>query len=137
MAACLKPGGVLVCEEPDLETIYSEPPAPSYAKAVERILRLADSRTLDYRIGPKLARHALSIGLEVRQADAYQRHFLDGQAKGFWTWSFTEAKQALMTTWSSAAELEQCLSEMGKIDRDPHVLVGHARVHQLVAQRPA
>ena len=137
MAACLKPGGLLVCEEPDLKTIYSEPPAPSYARAVEQILRLADSRALDYRIGPKLARHALSIGLEVRQADAYQRHFLAGRAKGFWTWSFTEAKQALMTTWSSAAELENCLSAMGKIDRDPQVLVGHARMHQLVAQRPA
>lgn len=137
MAACLKPGGHLVCEEPDLKTIYSEPPAPSYAKAVEQILRLADSRALDYRIGTKLARHALSIGLEVRQADAYQRHFLAGPAKGFWTWSFTEAKQALMTTWSSAVELEKCLSEMGKIDRDQQVLVGHARMHQLVAQRPA
>ena len=137
MAACLKPGGVLVCEEPDLKTIYSEPPAPSYAEAVERILRLADSRALDYRIGPKLARHALSIGLEVRQADAYQRHFLGGRAKGYWTWSFTEAKQALMTTWSSPAELDKCLSEMRKIDRDPQVLVGHARMHQLVATRPA
>ena len=137
MAACLKPGGFLVCEEPDLKTIYSEPPAPSYAEAVERILRLADSRALDYRIGPKLARHALSIGLEVRQADAYQRHFLGGRAKGYWTWSFTEAKQALLTTWSSPAELDKCLSEMRKIDRDPQVLVGHARMHQLVATRPA
>ena len=98
MAACLKPGGVLVCEEPDLKTIYSEPLTPSYAESVEQILRLADLRSLDYRIGPKLARHALSIGLEVRQADAYQRHFLGGRAKGYWTWSFAEAKQALLAT---------------------------------------
>ena len=136
MAACLKPGGLLVCEEPDLKTIYSEPSSPSYEEAVRRILRLADSRDLDYRFGAKLALCARSIGLEVCQADAYQRHFLSGVEKSLWTWSFTEARQALLTTSSSPAELDNCLAELRKVDHDPQIVVGHARMHQLVAQKP-
>ena len=136
MSACLKPGGLLVCEEPDLQTIYSEPSSRSYEEAVQRILRLADSRDLDYRFGTKLALRARSIGLEVRQADAYQRHFLSGIEKTLWTWSFTEARQALLTTSSSSADLDECLAELRKVDRDPEIMVGHARMHQLIAQKP-
>lgn len=137
MAACLKPGGVLVCEEPDLKTIYSEPPSSAYVEAVERILQLAESLALDFRFGTKLALNALSIGLEVQRADAYQRHFLDGKEKGYWTWSFTEAKPALLTTCSSPDELDRCLASLREIDRDPRIMVGHARMHQLAARKPA
>lgn len=137
MAACLKPGGVLVCEEPDLKTIYSEPPTPAYTEGVKRILQLADSLSLDFRFGTKLALSALSIGLEVQRADAYQRHFLGGEEKGYWTWSFAEARPSLLNACSSAAELDKCLSDMRKVDRDPRVMVGHARMHQLVARKPS
>ncbi len=137
MAACLKPGGVLVCEEPDLKTIYSEPPSPAYAEGVKRILQLADSLALDFRFGAKLALSALSIGLEVQRADAYQRHFLGGKEKGYWTWSFAEAKPSLLSICSSPAELDKCLSDMREVDRDPRVIVGHARMHQVVARKPS
>ncbi|MDE0110301.1 MAG: class I SAM-dependent methyltransferase [Bryobacterales bacterium] len=137
MAACLKPGGVLVCEEPDLKTIYSEPPSQGYAQGVKRILELADSLALDFRFGNKLALSARSIGLEVQRADAYQRHFLGGKEKGYWTWSFSEARPSLLNTCSSPAELDKCLSDMRKVDRDPKVMVGHARMHQLVARKPS
>lgn len=137
MAACLRPGGVLVCEEPDLKTIYAEPPSSAYDEGVGRILQLADSLALDFRFGAKLALSALSIGLEVQRADAYQRHFLGGKEKGYWTWSFAEARPSLLKTCSSPAEVDKCLSDMRKVDRDPTVIVGHARVHQLVARKPA
>lgn len=137
MAACVKPGGVLVCEEPDLKTIYSEPPSPAYAEGVTRILQLADSLALDFRFGAKLALSALSIGLEVHRADAYQRHFLGGKEKGYWTWSFAEAKPSLLGICSSPAELDKCLSDMREVDRDPRVIVGHARMHQVVARKPS
>jgi len=133
----LKPGGVLVCEEPDLKTIYSEPPSPAYAEGVKRILQLADSLALDFRFGAKLALSALSIGLEVQRADAYQRHFLGGKEKGYWTWSFAEAKPSLLSICSSPAELDKCLSDMREVDRDPRVIVGHARMHQVVARKPS
>ena len=136
MATCLKPGGLLVCEEPDLKTLYSEPASPAYDEAVRRILQLADSLDLDYRFGTKLALRARSIGLEVLRADAYQRHFLSGAEKGLWTWSFIEAKQALLTKSSSPAELDNFLSELQKVDRDSQFMVGHARMHQLVARKP-
>ena len=137
MAACLKPGGVLVCEEPDLKTIYSEPPSTAYAEAVKRILQLADALALDFRFGTKLALNARSIGLEVQRADAYQRHFLGGKEKGYWTWSFAEARPSLLTTCSSPAELDKCLSDLRKVDRDPKFMVGHARMHQLIARKPS
>lgn len=135
MVACLKPGGALVCEEPDLKTIYSEPPSSAYAEAVKRILQLADALALDFRFGTKLALNARSIGLEVQRADAYQRHFLGGKEKGYWTWSFAEARPSLLNTCSSPAEVDKCLSKMREVDRDPNVMVGHARVHQLIARK--
>ncbi len=135
MARCLKPGGLLVCEEPDVLTIAAEPRSENYAAVVDAIIRVADSRGLDYRLGRRLALHAQRLGLEVLHADAYQRHFFKGREKGYWTWSFIEAKEALLSTGVRPADFDDWISGMTAVDLDERVLVAHASVHQLLARK--
>ena len=136
MTASLKRGGLLVCEEPDLRTISTEPHSKDYASVVDAIFGVASLRRQDYRLGRRLALHADDLGLEVRRSDAYQRHFLRGRAKGFWTWSFIEAREAFLEAGVRPARLEGWFAGMKGVDGDERVLVGHAAVHQLVARRP-
>ena len=136
MTACLKRGGLLVCEEPDLRTISTEPHSRDYASVVDAIFGVASLRRLDYRFGRRLALHARDLGLEVRHSDAYQRHFLHGRAKGFWTSSFIEAREAFLEAGVGPARLEGWFAGMKSVDRDERVCVGHAAMHQLVARRP-
>ena len=135
MAACLKRGGLLVCEEPDLRTISTEPHSRDYASVVDAIFSVASLRRHDYRLGRRLALHARDLGLDVRHSDAYQRHFLQGRAKGFWTLSFIEARQAFLEAGVGPARLEGWFAGMKNVDRDERVLVAHASMHQLVARR--
>lgn len=135
MTACLRPGGLLVCEEPDLRTISTEPHSDDYAAVVEAMFRVASLHGQDHRLGRRLAIHASGLGLDVRHMDAYQRHFFRGRAKGYWTWSFTEAREALLETGVSSANLERWIAGMRQVDRDERVLVGHASMHQLVARK--
>ena len=135
MTACLKRGGLLVCEEPDLRTISTEPHTKDYASVVNAIFEVANLRRQDYRLGRRLALHAQELGLRVRHSDAYQRHFLQGRAKGFWTWSFIEAREAFLEAGVEPARLDGWFAGMKSVDRDERVLVGHASMHQLVARR--
>ena len=73
MAACLKLGGKLICEEHELATICPEPASKPYEEAVRRILQLADCRDLDYRIGSKIALHPRSIGVEELALTQHRR----------------------------------------------------------------
>ena len=136
MTTCLKPGGLLVCEEPDLQTISTEPHSKEYAAVVDAMFGVASLRGQDHRLGPRLALNARGLGLDVRHSDAYQRHFLHGREKGYWTWSFIEAREALLETGVLLANLEGWFAGMKRVDRDERVLVRHARVHQLVARKP-
>ena len=124
-----------MCEEPDLRTISTEPHSKDYASVVNAIFEVARLRRQDYSLGRRLALHALDLGLHVRHSDAYQRHFLHGRAKGFWTWSFIEAREAFLEAGVGPARLDGWFAGMKRVDRDERVLVGHASMHQLVARR--
>lgn len=137
MARALRPGGLLVCEEPDLATLYAEPPCDGYRRLLEAAMSAGTGRGLDRRCGRRLHLDAAQAGLDVVAADAYQLHYLDGAEKGFWTWTFAEASSALREAGElSSQELDVFLADMRAADADPRTLVGHPRIHQMTARKP-
>ena len=135
MVASLKPGGALTCEEPDITTIFCEPPSADYDAIVKTALQVAAMRDMDFQLGPKLAALASELGLEAVREDTYQLQFRNGRAKGYWTWSFAEARPALLATGVPRDDLDKWLSGMRSIDMDGRFVVGHARMYQLVARK--
>jgi SAM-dependent methyltransferase len=131
----LKPGGLMVCEEADLSAIYTEPPSDYH----DRDLAIARgvARGVDYTGGRRLHRWAHEAGFDVLRIDAYHPHYLTGEHKGFWSWTFREAGANLVKEGAMTEALYDKLSEgMRVADDDPLTSVAHARMHQLVARKP-
>ena len=137
MFTLLKPGGMFVCEEPDLSSIYTEPPSEAYHRLRDLAVAAGPRRGVDYTLGRKLHMLARDCDFEVVGFEAYQRHFLENVAKRFWSWSLIEGHQAFREGGLSDMEFQSLCAGTNKADEDPNVLVGHARVHQLLARRSA
>ena len=86
----LKPGGLIVCEEADMSAIYTEPPS-AYHEFVDETFVVGAARGVDYAGGRRLHRWASEAGFDVVRADAYHPHYLTGEHKGFWSWTFRES----------------------------------------------
>jgi SAM-dependent methyltransferase len=134
--AALKPGGLMVCEEADMSAIYAEPPS-GYHEYVELAFATGAALGVDYAGGRRLHRWAREAGFDVLRIDAYHPHYLTGEHKGFWSWTYREAganlvKEGAMTD----ARYEEISEGMRVADDDPLTLVAHARMHQLVARKP-
>jgi SAM-dependent methyltransferase len=137
ISAALKPGGVMVCEEADLSAIYTEPPS-DLIEFRDIALATGVERGVDYAGGRRLHRWAIEAGFEVLHADAYQPHYLTGEHKGFWSWTFREAGANLVAEGAmTEARYEELSEGMRRADDDPSTLVAHARMHQLVARKSA
>jgi SAM-dependent methyltransferase len=134
--AALKPGGVMVCEEADLSAIYAEPPS-GYHEFLDLAFASGAARGVDYAGGRRLHRWAHEAGFDVLHVDAYQPHYLTGEHKGFWSWTFREAGVNLVEEGAITEDRYAELAEGRRVaDDDPLTLVAHARMHQLVARKP-
>jgi SAM-dependent methyltransferase len=134
--SALKPGGLMVCEEADMSAMYAEPPS-GYHEYVELAFATGATLNVDYAGGRRMHRWASEAGFDVLRSDAYHPHYLTGEHKGFWTWTYREAaanlvKQGAMTQ----ARYDEIAEAMRAADDDPLTLVAHARMHQLVARKP-
>jgi len=134
--AALEPGGLMVCEEADMSAIYAEPPS-GYHEYVELAFATGATLGVDYAGGRRLHRWASQAGFDVLRIDAYHPHYLTGEHKGFWSWTYREAganlvKEGVMTD----AQYEEISEAMRAADDDPLTVVAHARMHQLVARKP-
>lgn len=92
---------------------------------------------MDYTGGRRLHLWAREAGFDVVHIDAYHPHYLTGEHKGFWGWTFREAGANLvMEDAITEARFEELSEGMRVADDDPLTLVAHARMHQLVARKP-
>lgn len=133
----LKPGGVLISEECDLGTVYTQPPQESYARFCEVALKLGEKRKVDYAGGMRTHLWAREAGYEVDHVHAYQPHYAEGAEKRFWSWTLAEAGEAVVEEGIETREgLTALLEDLRRVDEDRDVLLGHARVHQLIARKP-
>jgi SAM-dependent methyltransferase len=136
IGAALKPGGLMVCEEADLSAIYTEPPS-AYHEFLDLAFASGAARGVDYAGGRRLHRWAREAGFDVLRIDAYHPHYLTGEHKGFWGWTFHEAGANLVREGTmTEARYNELTEGMRMADDDQSTLVAHARMHQLVARKP-
>jgi ubiquinone/menaquinone biosynthesis C-methylase UbiE len=133
----LKPGGIMVCEEPDVGEVYTEPPSKAYQRYVELLYISGAKRGVDNSGGRRLHTWAHEAGFEVLDVGAYQPHYLTGPYKDFWSWTFRETGPSLIQDGTlTEVELRSLVEDMQAADKDPNVLVAHCRNHQLIARKP-
>ncbi|MEO8050667.1 MAG: methyltransferase domain-containing protein [Acidobacteriota bacterium] len=133
----LKPGGLMICEEPVVDSVYSEPTTEGYSRHAQLAQALSVTRKVDYNGGRRLHSWAAEAGFEIVDVTAYQPHYLTGPRKGFYSWTIEAAGPALIADGILTQEnLQSVLAAMRAADDDPRVMVAGYRQHQLIARRP-
>jgi 2-polyprenyl-3-methyl-5-hydroxy-6-metoxy-1,4-benzoquinol methylase len=135
--AALKPGGVMVCEEADVSAVYAELASAAYSEMREICMEGARQRGVDYTGGRRVHLWAKEAGFEIVHLDAYHPHYLTGEHKGFWNWTLRAVGLGMVKEGSlTATRLEELVAGMNEADASDDTLVGHCRMHQLIAKKP-
>jgi ubiquinone/menaquinone biosynthesis C-methylase UbiE len=136
MAAILKPGGILVCEDHDDGGIFTEPPTHAYKRLVEISNAVNHAHGLDSYVGLRLPSLFRALGFARPNVRVYQPVFLRGDEKRFWEITLQEAAPSIIAAGASTpAELESLREEMRAIAQDESVLLMLARVTQVWDQK--
>lgn len=137
MYKLLKPGACAVCEEVDISGVYAEPPSEAYNQYRELAIKTGQARGVNYEGGRQLHIWAREAGFEVEYIAAHHPHYLAGDEKGFWNWTFAEAGQSLVQAGLLSAEQDaEWRAGMTAADKDLRTLVAHPRTHQIIARKP-
>ena len=126
MAALLKPGGVLIAQEPIMTSMFSDPPTGAYRRFAEASVQVGDALGVDYDFGSKLFGAVRDIGLSDVHASIYQPCFATSEHKRLWEYTFLEAGPAVIESGLfPPSEFEELTSEFAAIGTDDTTLVVH------------
>lgn len=98
MAAILKPGGILCCQDLDLGNFFAFPRTAVYEQMRESAIELGRRRGVDFCLGPKLPSLFREAGFPQPEIRFDQPVYLRGEEKRFWEYTFLEAEPAFMQT---------------------------------------
>ncbi|HEX7018941.1 MAG TPA: methyltransferase domain-containing protein [Gemmatimonadaceae bacterium] len=129
MHALLKPGGTLVCVEPDWASVTSEPPSDEYRRFVEVSCAGGAMRGADFRIAVRVHSHLRDVGFRDINVHFEQPAYLSGEEKRFAEITMLEAAPAFvragLITPDELARLADALAAVAANDAS---LVVQARV---------
>jgi len=136
MHALLKPGGVLLCEDVDVGSVFCDPPSPGYARMRDLMIALGASRGVDYCLGPRLHRILRRVGFPDPQVRFDQPVFSRGTVKRFWELTFLEAVPAMVQAGlTDEREVRELAKVMSDVAMDETALVAQARKVQVWARK--
>ena len=133
MAALLKPGGILVCEEPDYSGARTYPPTGCYSNAMEYLL----VRGVDPIMGLKLPDLCQKNGLSVSAIELNQPAILEGRLKQYWELTVREfAPRLIEMSCYTQEHMDEHLRELRSISGDSSTLVMLPPMVQISAVKP-
>lgn len=130
----LKPGGVLVCQDLKLSSIFCGPASSAYARIVALGLAMGAVLGVDYDFGVRLPAAAADAGFCSVEVRLEQPAYLRGPEKRLWEHTFAEIGPSMVRTGVvTAAELDDLLAEMRQVAADERVLIAQACLPGVIA----
>ncbi len=136
MSALVKPGGVLVCEDIDMASIYSDPFTKEYEKMVSLLQALGKNRRADYRTGYHLPEMFKVTGYSEPHVNSYQPRYSTGEPKRYWEYTLYELAPVLVKTKIiTQQEMNGLARELERIGTDDITVVAQAVQTQVWARK--
>lgn len=133
----LKPGGLLVCEDFDSDSMYTDPPTPAYERLRSMVEITHRGRGADSRIGMKLHRLILDSGFPAPEIRITQPAYFRGPEKLFWELSLREAAPGVLAAGvATPHEIDSLCAEFRRIAEDDSILLVFPRFFQVWARKP-
>lgn len=137
MARIVKPGGIVVCADIDLERLTSIPSTPGYTKMRELYLKRRQLDGLVNDIGPKLAGPMLNAGLIQPEMAIFQPVYFRGEKKRLWELTFAESSaRTLEKGIISEPDLQELLDQLADVARNERIAVAQAPMCVCWAKKP-
>lgn len=124
MLALLRPGGILIAQEPILTTMFTDPPTHAYARFAEVSVEVGTALGVDYDLGNRLFGLFREAGLADLAASVFQPCFSTGDAKRLWEYTYLEAAPgAIAAGLADQVEFDLMTAEFAAIGTDTTTLV--------------
>ena len=136
MAALVRPGGVLLCEDIDMATIHADPASDALRRVVDLFFALGRAHHCDYRVGSRLADLQAAAGLARPMVRSDQPVLRTGEGKRYWEYTFVEVAPAMITAdVTTPTEVEALASELRRLGVDTTTAIAQPRRTQAWATK--
>ena len=136
MSALVKPGGVMICEDIDMASIFSDPSTKEYEKMVEILLALGKDRKADYRVGYHLPELFKKVGYAEPCVNSYQPKYKRGEKKRYWEYTLYEVAPAMISAGIvTQSEMTELASRLECIGKDETTVIAQAVQTQVWARK--
>jgi SAM-dependent methyltransferase len=137
MAALVRSGGYVVCEELDLLQCFFDPPAPHMVRMMELNVAIAEHRGVDYRLGSRLNTLCQKAGLAEYGIAFFTAALLRGPMKRLMTRSFRDFVGKLIENGlSTQEETDGIIRKAEQTDADATTLYGMPLMGQAWSRIP-
>jgi ubiquinone/menaquinone biosynthesis C-methylase UbiE len=125
----LKPGGVLVCQDIELSTLFSHPASKAYEQSVALGHAMGKMLGVNYDFGMQLHSAVMEAGFGAPTVRFVQPVHMRGLGKDWWHQTFEEVTPVMIRLGlATQDEISLLLSEMKKLTLDDQVLLAQARM---------
>jgi SAM-dependent methyltransferase len=129
MHRILKPGGVLVCQDIVISSVFSWPPTKVYEEAIALGHAMGRHLGVDYDFGQQLHTAVMEAGFCSPEVIFTQPAQLRGVGKNWWHQSFVELKPGIIRAeLATEDEMSTLLAELERLVLDERVLLAQARM---------
>jgi hypothetical protein len=130
----LKPGGVLVCQDVEISSVFSCPPSKAYEQSIALGHAMGKVFGVNYDFGLQLHTAVLQAGFGSPEVRFIQPVHLRGTGKDWWHQTFGEATPAMIRAGlATEGEIATLLAELKRLARDENVLLVQARMPAMSA----
>jgi 2-polyprenyl-3-methyl-5-hydroxy-6-metoxy-1,4-benzoquinol methylase len=136
MWAAVRPGGVVIVEDPDFDGWCCHPPNRGFEFFVRTYAEVIRRRGGDHASGRKMYEYFLDAGIPAPHVTLVQSVSIGGERKEL-AWSTLDATGEAIVSEGVATsdELAAALSSLREFTDDSTTLIGHPRVFQLWSAR--
>jgi ubiquinone/menaquinone biosynthesis C-methylase UbiE len=129
MHRLLKPGGVLVCQDIEISSVFSCPPSKAYEQSIALGHAMGKLFGVNYDFGVQLHTAMLQAGFGSPEVRFIQPVHLRGLGKDWWHQTFAEATPPMVNAGlATQDEISTLLAELKRLSCDDSVLLVQARM---------
>ncbi|HEV2449282.1 MAG TPA: methyltransferase domain-containing protein [Thermoplasmata archaeon] len=136
MWSALRPGGLLIVEDVDWEGFSSDPPNPGLEFLRDRYIALLAHRGCDARIGRRLYRIALELGMPEPEMGLLTPLYHRGEVRQLAPWTLDFVADAMIADGvATAAEVADARASLQGLVNDPRSMITGPKIFQLLGRK--
>jgi SAM-dependent methyltransferase len=137
MVDVVRPGGIVICFDLDLEGLFTMPSTDCYNQLRELYIERRRLDGLDNALGAKLPNLMVAAGLVAPEMAFIHPVYLRGEQKRLWEFTFAEsAERTLEKKLIGPKEFERLMEDVAAVASDDHIAVAQARMPVCWAKKP-